>query len=160
LRRAFYACCERFESRIVHYSVQRNHIHIVVETAGPRSLGRAMQALAIRMAKGLNGLMQRKGRVFADRYHSRSLKTPTEVRDAIVYVYRNAQKHLREYGHTFSEGWVDEFSSAAWFDGWAVRPEPGDDPSPPPVARARTWILETGWMRAGGRIRSDEWPRS
>ncbi len=79
LERAFYAGCDRFDTRIVHYSVQHNHVHLVAETADARALARGIQGLAIRMAKGLNGVMHRDGQVFGDRYHARPLRTPTEV---------------------------------------------------------------------------------
>ncbi len=54
------------------------------------------------------------GGVWAERYHARSLRTPREVRNAIVYVLMNAKKHLR---HAPREG-IDMMSSAPWFDGF------------------------------------------
>src|SRR5262249_7126600 len=102
-------------------------------------------------------LMQRKGAVFADRYHSRPLRTPTEVRRALVYVLGNARTHLAALGYRLSPHYVDEYSSAAWFTGWTVPPRapPGD----PPVAPPTTWLLATGWReRGGGPIRRAEMP--
>ena len=100
--------------------------------------------------------MGRKGAVFADRYHSRPLRTPTEVRRALVYVLGNARKHLAALGYRLSPHYIDECSSAAWFTGWAVPPRP--PPTDPPVAPARTWLLSTGWRERGGPIRRDEMP--
>src|SRR5262249_21397390 len=72
------------------------------------ALARMMQSFCIRSAKGLNKLMGRKrGTVFGDRYHSRSLGTPTETRATIVYVLQNARKHLTELGHALPRGWLD-----------------------------------------------------
>jgi len=93
LERAFAKGCGRFGFRLVHYSVQTNHVHLIAEAAGRRALSRGMQGLAIRMAKALNRTWQRKGRVFADRYHDRILRTPREVRSALRYVLNNARKH-------------------------------------------------------------------
>src|SRR6185503_20762307 len=93
---------------------------LIVEARDPRELARALQGLCIRMAKGLNRVMGRKGTVFADRYHARSLATPTEVRRALVYVLGNGRKHLTRVGHRLPSSWLDPFSSAAWFDGWTV----------------------------------------
>ena len=137
---------ERFW-RVVHFSVQATHPHLVVEAENERELGRAMQGLGVRVAKSVNRVLRRKGAVIAGRYHAHPLRTPREVRNAIAYVIRNAQKH----GALLS-GW-DPWSSAAWFDGWAT---PLGDSAfqyrervPIPVATAQTWLLSVGWQRNG-----------
>jgi len=86
-------------------------------------------------------VMERKGRVLADRYHSRLLRTPREVRNALVYVLNNAKKHFEMRRE------IDPFSSAPWFGGW--REAVGRSADPPPVVAARTWLLEVGWLRHG-----------
>jgi REP element-mobilizing transposase RayT len=156
LERAFYMGCERLGGRICQFSVQHNHIHLLVEAKDARPLARALQGLCIRMAKGLNQVMGRKGAVFADRYHARSLETPTQVRRALVYVLGNGRKHLSRVGHHLPADWLDPFSSAAWFDGWSLTIEVQLGPGP--VARPETWLLSRGYQRAGGRIRPDEAP--
>ncbi|HKA87541.1 MAG TPA: transposase [Haliangiales bacterium] len=157
IQKALFAARDRFDTRVAQFSVQHNHIHLIVESRDPRALARAVQGLSIRVAKGLNRLMDRKGAVLADRYHSRPLRTPTEVRRALVYVLGNARKHLASLGYKLSPSYMDEYSSAAWFTGWSVPP-----PRPaaePPVAPARTWLLTTGWRdKAGGPLRRDEMP--
>jgi REP element-mobilizing transposase RayT len=156
LERAFYAGCSRFGGRVCHFSVQHNHVHMVVEAADRVAMARALQGLAIRMAKGLNKVMDRKGRVFGDRYHSKVLETPTQVRAALVYVLTNTRKHLAAFGHKLPEGWVDPYSSAPWFDGWTV-----GGPlllMPGPVAPPGTWLLAVGYRRAGGAIAPEEMP--
>ncbi|HEY0477895.1 MAG TPA: transposase, partial [Kofleriaceae bacterium] len=84
---------DRFDVRVIEFSVQGNHIHLLVEAPNRRALARAIQGFSIRVAKGLNRMMGRSGRVFDDRYHARVLRTPTEVRHALHYVLDNARKH-------------------------------------------------------------------
>ena len=99
LRAAFAAGCKgtaRASSgsfRLCHYAVLNDHLHLLVEAQDRRELARGVQGLAIRIAKALNKLWRRRGTVFADRYHDRILKTPREVRNALVYVLGNARHH-------------------------------------------------------------------
>ena len=99
---------ERFGLRLVKYSVQSNHVHMLVEADGRESLSRGMQGLAIRMARALNRTWTRTGKVFADRYHAHVLGTPREVRNALAYVLGNARKH----GVRLLEA-IDPFSSVS-----------------------------------------------
>lgn len=160
LERSFYKCLERATARIAHFSVQGNHVHLVVEANDTSALARMMQSFCIRAAKGLNRLMGRpRGTVFGDRFHSRSLKTPTETRTMLLYVLQNARKHFTDRGRVLPRHWIDvEYSSALLFDGW-VDPPPRPKEAPL-VAEARTWLLSKGWRaRGGGPIRRDEVPR-
>src|SRR5436190_18402869 len=93
LRAAFAAGCNRFGFRLVHYAVLDDHLHFLVEAGDRKSLTRGLRGLLIRVAKALNKLWSRHGRVFADRFHDRILTTPREVRNAIQYVLKNAYKH-------------------------------------------------------------------
>ena len=125
--------------RIVHFTVQTNHVHVLIESDG--RLGRRMQGLAIRLAKTINRALGRAGRVWSDRYHSRALRTPREVRNGLVYVLLNGRKH-----HVTGRG-IDPCSSGAWFAGWQhYIPTPS---TPAPVRSARTWLLRIGWRRSG-----------
>src|SRR4051794_1290518 len=121
IERAFLKGNNRFGMRLVHFSVLGNHVHLICEAEGAKSLTRGMQGLSIRMAKSLNALMEgRHGTVFDDRFHSRVLRTPTEVKHAVRYVVRNNEKHAkREIG-------ADEFSSETNLH---------------MVVPARTWLL-------------------
>ncbi len=108
IERSFIAGCQQFGFRLVHFSTQRNHFHLVCEADNKRALSRGIQGLAIRIAKGLNKLMLRAGSVFADRYHQHLLRTPSEVRHALNYVANNARHH----GHPI-DGLGDPFTSSA-----------------------------------------------
>jgi len=150
---ALFIARARFGVRIVVQSTQRNHMHLIAEARDRRALARAMQGLCIRIARGLNRLWGRKGKVFADRYHARVLATPLEVRRALAYVLLNQRRHAAQGGHRYPKHWVDPFSSGAQFDGWrepvprSVRPAGGL--GPPTVVRPRTWLLREGWRRRG-----------
>ena len=120
--------------RIIHDSVQGNHLHLIVEAEDQAALSRGMQGLAIRLARRLNALARRHGPVFVDRYHSHPLKTPREVRNALVYVLANFRKHSQK---TRAPG-VDPFSSGAWFEGWR-RWKPGSGVAPP-FAEPAGWL--------------------
>ena len=143
LRGAIAAGCERDGFRLVHFSVQSHHLHLIVEGDSRATLTRGMQGLAIRIARALNRLRRRVGSVFADRYHDRILQSPREVWNALRYVLCNARKH----GAWTSRTRHDPFSSAPWFEGWRGAPPKPEVPSP--AGRARTWLLRTGWHFRG-----------
>ncbi len=117
---------DRFGVRIVEFSVQGNHLHLVVEADGSEALSRAMQGFGIRVAKGLNRMMNRGGRVLADRYHARPLRTPTEVRRTVAYVRHNHRKHMAQVGKPLPRSFVDPYSSEG---------------HPIPLASPKTWVL-------------------
>jgi REP-associated tyrosine transposase len=91
---------DRFGMRICEFSIQGNHLHLIAEAGDARALSRGMQGLSIRIAKGLNRLMKRPGKVLADRFHQRILRTPTEVRRVVHYVRNNRLIHRARWGHT------------------------------------------------------------
>src|SRR5450432_1042280 len=136
--------------RVVHFSVQTDHVHLVVEGDHPVALVRGLQGLAARCAKAVNRAVGRRGSVWSSRYHSRALRTPTEARRGSVYVLLNFRKHLH------AAPGVDPRSSGAWFDGWRQARRASCDPSP--VVSPRTWLATVGWRRAGGAIALDEHP--
>ncbi len=74
----------RFGVRMVRFSVQESQIHLLVEAPDNLSLASSLKGLSVRLAKALNGMMRRSGRVISDRYDVRLLRTPTEVRQAIA----------------------------------------------------------------------------
>jgi putative transposase len=98
MQRAFWAGGDRFGFRLVHYSVQGNHVHLLVEANDRRALTRGMHGLGVRVARALNRVMGRKGKVLADRYHARILRTPTEVRRVREYLLNNALHHYGRVG--------------------------------------------------------------
>jgi hypothetical protein len=159
----------RDDFRVCGYSIQSNHMHLVVEASDARALSRGMNSLGTRIGMAINKLWKRRGPVLAERYHSRVLRSPTEVRRALVYVLNNARKH---------GAWIapmpDPYSSGPSFDGWRTRPagahstpsfgsrvaplapaqlpsrcSNGDRAIDATVSPPRTWLLTLGWRRLG-----------
>ena len=146
LEAAIRAGAERFGFRVIHYSIQSNHVHLVCEARDAQALRRGLQGLEIRMARALNHAHDRRGPVWADRYHARILRTPREVRNALVYVIGNWRHHGGDRYPTLS---IDPYTSAAWFDGFRERLPPLPGGAERPTAAPRTWLLGTGWRRHG-----------
>src|SRR6185436_3096695 len=76
LRAAFAKRCKGDAFRLLHYSVQHDHVHMIVEAGDRAAVARALQGLLTSIAKRLNCIWRRRGTVFADRYHDRLLRTP------------------------------------------------------------------------------------
>jgi REP element-mobilizing transposase RayT len=153
LRRAARSDPSKF--RLLHFSVQHDHVHLVVEASDKRALSSGVRSIAIRIARYVNDLLSRRGPLWGDRWHGRALTSPREVRNALVYVLANFRKHARR---PVPAG-IDPFSSGAWFDGWkAWRPaerappfaqRPGWSNEDCPVSRPRSWLARVGWRRRG-----------
>jgi hypothetical protein len=147
---------ERF--RIAHFSVQRDHVHLIVEAADGRALSSGLRSVTVLIARYVNDLLVRRGKFWADRWHGRALTSPREVRNAILYVLANFRKHSRG---DVRPG-LDPYSSAARFDGWREWSPAGGVPPPFAVPSsfaeaqcaeaeaalgARTWLATVGWRR-------------
>lgn len=72
LERSFGAACERGDFRLVHYSIQRDHLHLLVEADGPVSLARGMIAPGARLARAGAGVARSPWREPAPRLPSRA----------------------------------------------------------------------------------------
>ncbi len=138
--------------RICHFSVQRNHVHLICEADNNAGLTRGMQSFKISTAKQLNRELRRRGTVFADRYHVEILATPTQASHAISYVLNNWRKH-GEHRNTAGlyRGRIDPFSSGAQFYGWSM-PRWRTSLYPRGYERAAiaaplTWLLGVGYLR-------------
>lgn len=148
VERTFRVSCDRGDFRLVHYTLQRNHAHLIVEAADACSLARGMKAIGSRLARAVNRIFARRGPVLLERFHLRVLRTPLEVRRALAYVLLNARRHTTRVGRARR---IDPGSSGRWFDGWRALPwgEGAATGGMPPVAPARTWLLRAGWRKHG-----------
>ncbi len=150
LERSFAASCERNDFRLVHYSIQGNHAHLIVEADSEAALGRGMKAIGSRLARSVNRVFRLSGPVLADRYHLHVLRTPREVRNGLAYVLLNTRRHAPRAGRTLSRAYgIDPASSGRWFDGWSRPCGAAGPSSPAPTALPRSWLLAVGWRRAG-----------
>src|SRR5262249_34460536 len=131
--------------------------HVLCEAEDKYALARGMQGFQISAARHINRAVsrrrreQRRGQVFADRYHAESMSTPRQTRNALSYVLNNWRRHRQDDGAIgLFGGRVDPFSSGICFDGWrdAIATWPPEDYEPPPVSRPQTWLLAEGWRRA------------
>jgi putative transposase len=154
----------RTDFRVIQFSVQDDHLHLIVEAADKSALSRGMQGLAIRLARAVNRLVSRHGKLWADRFFSRALSSPRAVKNALGYVLNNFRKHRAKGGAR-----IDPYSSAPYFAGFrelrGQRPcdvgrrldlplvprgvPPPETATELPVVRAHTWLGRVGWQRAG-----------
>jgi REP element-mobilizing transposase RayT len=145
----------REDFRIVEFSVQDNHLHLIVEADDADALARGMKSFSVRANRLFNAALGRgRGRVWGDRYHRRDLTNASQVRNALVYCLANYKKHN---GVTSGAPRIDPYSSARWFQGWiSIRTQ---DDGPRPSAEALTVLLKTAWHKHGF-IHPGERPRS
>jgi REP element-mobilizing transposase RayT len=136
--------------RVVHMSIQHNHLHFVVEAENKDALSHGMRALAIRCARAINKTLGRTGRVFAFRYHATAVTSPRQMRRVLAYVLNNWRRHHEdERSKRARQALVDPYSSALDFAGWKERFAIPPEYRRLPVARAQTWLVNVGWKRHG-----------
>src|SRR5262245_36541108 len=146
--------CVRHGFRVVHYSIQRDHMHLLIETQNNHSIACGMKSVGARIGKLANRVFERSGKVLDGRYHLRPLRTPLEVRHALRYVLLNHRHHAAQRrGYKPSINCVratpDPASSGRWFDGWRIATAPPNLTDVREVALAGTWLLRIGWRRHG-----------
>ena len=161
---ALVAAKAAYKMRVVHFCVQRNHIHLIIEAASRKALLSGMRGLSIRLSKRLNAALGLSGRLLADRYHLELLDNFLRLRRAIAYVLNNTRRHAYQRGGwTKPAEYIDPCSSGYYFDGWRgtkVRPPPLDAP----VDKPGGFALKRGWRRHGlivvGEIPGASLPRA
>lgn len=135
------------------FSVQSNHLHLLVEAETRRALIAGMRGFNVSLARRVNRLLFRKGRLLAERWHAHALTSPRAVRHALVYVLANARKH-----GALASG-LDPLSSAPYFGGFREFPDGAPIGAEPklvprfaragshPLPVASSWLLRTGWLK-------------
>jgi REP element-mobilizing transposase RayT len=162
VREATLTTARREDFRIIHLSLQSNHLHLLVEANDKKALSSGMQGFQISAAKHINAELgkgaagpRRRGTVFPDRYHATIITNPRQARHALSYLMSNWRKHQEDRVAPMSTWTIDWFSSAVMFPGWT---EYGDEPflwrGPPTydpliVYQPRTWLLREGWKKSG-----------
>jgi REP-associated tyrosine transposase len=162
IREATRTSARREDFRIVHLSIQRTHVHLLVEAKTKAALAAGMQGFQISAAKQLNAAIskgrpgpRRRGAVFPDRYHAVVIDSPRQARHALSYVINNWRKHHEDRGEVTRRWDVDWYSSGAMFPDWKEHGSKGfvlrGPPELPPmvVGSPRTWLLREGWKKHG-----------
>ena len=152
IRRVLVRYLGRDDFRVVHISIQSNHLHLLLEAAGKRALSRGMQSLAINCARALNRELGRDGKIFEFRYHATQIKTPRQARNTLAYVINNWRRHREDlFNAATSKASIDPYSSGISFTGWAGAPRFAipDGYEPLPVSPPATQLLSVDWLRHG-----------
>ena len=157
IRIALEVTAKRHDFRIVHFSIQGNHIHLLVEAESKDALALGVKGFEVSAAKRINARIRaangrrRRGQVFEDRYHVRAISTVRDTRNALCYVLNN-HRHHSQRGPLLYDGKLDPYSSAIFFPGWRERTTPEihipPDYDPPRVCSPETWLLTKGWKLA------------
>jgi REP element-mobilizing transposase RayT len=170
LREATIVTAKRDDFRIVHMSIQRNHVHLIVEADHKDALSRGMQGFSISAAKRVNATItartgvRRRGKVVDDRFHARALTSPRAVRHTLAYVLNNYRRHGEDRAGVARAWKADPFSSGPMFFGWKeLENSPVLWPLRPTyqpliVLRPRTWLLAKGWQKYHPLISTHEVP--
>jgi putative transposase len=162
IREATRVAARRSNFRIVHISVQRTHVHLLVEAHDKAALSSGMQGFQISAAKHLNAAIsqgrpgpRRRGVVFPDRYHAVVITSPRQARYALSYVVNNWRKHAEDRNDVTRRWDVDWYSSGPMFSGWKEAGRRGFAGGRPPglppvvVSEPSTWLLRRGWKMHG-----------
>ena len=171
--------------RVQHYSIQKNHIHLIAEADSASAFQKGMQSLTISLGKRLrNRLQLTNGKIFLGRYHAHVLKTPTEVKSALLYVLQNTSRHWEKarqenfaVGNSGSEvsktkviiqdpfSSVQSFASPSKLFGamaetreakkyFAGRRHLTQESAGDFLSAPKSWLLANGWTRRGNRALS------
>ena len=142
--------------RIVHTSMQHDHVHFIVEAESSAALAAGIQITASLLARAINRVWGRRGKLFAHRYHATALSSPRQCRNALAYVLNNWRRHNEDKrGALEQHTALDPYATGMHFDGWREPVDLGDwGPrfEPLPAAVPQTWFLTVGWRRGGGRF--------
>ncbi len=139
--------------RVLHYSIQGNHLHLLVECADNQALAAGMNSFGTSFAKAVRKKLGGKGKVFAGRYHLRVLQNPTQMKNTLAYVLLNQAKHENLIPYN------DKFSSSQHFNEWKallgrnVGPilqewRKNKKPLPEYLSKPKSWLASKGWLAA------------
>jgi len=138
--------------RVVHTSIQHNHLHFLIEADDKAALSRGMRSLAICAARAINRVCGRRGKVFAFRYNAKPITNPRQARNTLCYVLNNWRRHKEDLrSPAAGRSRLDPYSTAIHFRGWRESPQLAvrDDYVPLPAAEPQTWLLRVGWQKHG-----------
>lgn len=157
MRREFESCAEAAQEHglsLNHFAILRDHMHLIGEVASNKALGNGMRSFSGRFSRAIRKITKMKGPVFIGRFHLHILRTPTEMKNALKYLFLNFARHSNLIEH------LDEFTSAKYFpdlkrllgrirsplldDTWERR---GPHGLPSFLKPPNSWLARVGWTR-------------
>lgn len=144
--------------RIVQLSIQRTHVHLLVEADSKERLAKGVLGFQVAAARNINRALgasgaRRRGKVFAGRYHLVVITSPTQARAVISYVLNNWRKHAEDRAE--GRAWMtDPYSTGLAFPAWRELGHQRLTPEAPTygalvTAEPRSWLLRDGWRLVG-----------
>jgi REP element-mobilizing transposase RayT len=92
LKRAIYNARKK-GLRVIHFSLEFDHVHLLIEAPDNFILGKGMQSLGVTLVRGINKLGQTSGEVYKHRYHFRKINSTRELKVVMNYIFHNGVKH-------------------------------------------------------------------
>jgi REP element-mobilizing transposase RayT len=96
IQKAALVVAECSDFRLIHFSIQHNHLHLIVEASSRAALSAGMNTLAAAAARAINASLGRTGKVFECRYHATAITAPRQARNALAYVLNNWRRHKED----------------------------------------------------------------
>jgi putative transposase len=133
---------------ISHFAIESNHIHLIAEARSNQALARGMMSLTASIRAALKSIFGHVGKVLAGRFHTHLLKTPSEMKHALKYVFFNHAKHCG------MKPFIDFFFSAALFAeihlflDTQIEDNKWLWPARAALAQPESWMQAVGWKRA------------
>ncbi|MGE5187035.1 MAG: transposase [Acidobacteriota bacterium] len=140
----------RDDFRIVHLSIQQNHLHLLLEAISKRALSRGMQSFTINAARAINADHDSVGKVWEFRYHATQIRTARQARNTLAYVLNNWRRHREDFANgRLRDAKLDPYASGLALDGWNEKFLTPEGYTPLPVSSPQTRLLKTDWKRFG-----------
>ncbi|MGZ3789032.1 MAG: transposase [Bacteriovorax sp.] len=79
--------------KVIHYSLEYDHVHLLIEADNNYILGKGMQAFGVTLSKAINRMRKLKGGVYKHRYHFRHISSARELKNVMNYIFTNGLKH-------------------------------------------------------------------
>ena len=86
--------------RVVHYAIQDDHVHLIVEAAGKTKLANGMKSVGARFARCVNRTFGRRGAVLKERFHHMVKRSPPPGR----YADRSREREVAAAGTWLLDG--------------------------------------------------------
>jgi REP element-mobilizing transposase RayT len=79
--------------RVIHFSLEYDHVHLLIEAENNTTLGKGMQAFGVTFSKAINRVRKTTGKVYKHRYHFKAITSPKQLKNVMSYIFKNGVKH-------------------------------------------------------------------